>query len=150
MTRRFFLHTLATLAAALLVLVASGVLHSLPAAAQSASVQVSVIIASNSGGGVDASLQPQAERLRTQFAGYNTFAESSAHRLSLQQGQAQTVALPGGTNFSITLLSVSGTQHEFRVDVPGGGTTVRSPAGSMFFVAGPSAPGGTLILMIRT
>jgi hypothetical protein len=151
MNRRTFLHTFAMLAAALIVLVVSGLVHPRAASAQNASVQLTVIVASNAGSGVASSLAAHSERLRTQFARFDSFDEASAHRLPLVQGQPQSVTLPGGASVTITLLSVSGTQHEFRVDVPGGGTTVRSPAGSLFFVAGPAAPGGgTVILMIRT
>jgi hypothetical protein len=149
MTRRSFLAN--ALAALVALVVGAGVVGApREAAAQAASVQVTVIVASSGAGGVDAALQPYASRLGTQFANFSSFSQSSAHRLALMTGQAQSFTLPGGSSCTVTLMSASGTQYEFRVDVPGGGTTVRSPTGSLFFVAGPPAPGGTIILMFQT
>ena len=150
MTRRMFLRQIAMTASMLFALVVGAALFAPPVSAQSSNLTVTVILASNAGTGVDSTLSAQSARLSQQFGQFNSFARQSVQQFALQTNTDQPIALPGNNNCTIRLLSVSGTQHEFQIEITGGSTTVRSPAGSRFFVAGPTALGGTLILMFET
>ena len=119
-------------------------------AQESASVQVTVILASNSGAGIDARLQSRSSRLRSQFAQYADFQLHGQQRLQLTPGQTQSIRVPGGVNASVTLVSSRDGNYNLQVQVTGGSTTVRSPRNSLFFVGGPSVQNQTLILMFET
>ena len=118
------------------------------AQAQTVSVEVRVIVGSN-GGGTDAALSGLESRLQRQFRQFSGFSQHGMRRFSLSVGQSQSVSVPGGQTATIQLVSASGGEHELRISVPGGGTTMRT-RGGIFFVGGAQVPGGTLILMIAT
>lgn len=137
---------------ALLALLAFGALLAASPAdaqAQTVSVEVRVITGSSGGGATDGALSSLASRLGRQFPQFNSFRQSGMQRFSLTVGQTQSVSIPGGQSASISLQSVSGGEHELRISVPGGGSTIRT-RGGIFFVGGAQVPGGTLILAIST
>lgn len=117
--------------------------------AQTANVEVRVIVGNNNGGGIDSSLSGLSSRLQRQFAQYNSFRQHGMQSFSLSVGQSQSVGLPGGGSATIELVSSSGGQQQFRIQVPGGGSTMTT-RGGLFFVGGSNVSGGTLILAIST
>jgi hypothetical protein len=119
------------------------------AQAQSVSVEVRVIVGSSNGGGVDSSLSNLSSRLQRQFARFNSFRQHGMQSFQLSVGQSRSLSLPGGSSASIELVSVSGGEQELRIQVPGGGSTMRT-RGGLFFVGGANVSGGTLILAIST
>lgn len=143
--------TLVALSLVLAATVASHVVAPTAAVAQqTANVTVTIILASNGGGGVDAGLRARESRLRSQFGQYNQFSLHARNALSLTEGQVRTINVPGGVSASVTLLSARDGNFNLQVQVTGGSTTVRSPQNSLFFVGGPSVNGQTLILMFET
>ena len=119
------------------------------AQAQTVSVEVRVIVGSSGGGGVDNALSSLSSRLQRQFSRFNSFSQHGMQNFQLNVGQSRSVSLPGGGSASIQLVSVSGGEQELRIQVPGGGSTMRT-RGGLFFVGGANVPGGTLILAIST
>lgn len=119
------------------------------AQAQSVSVEVRVIVGSNGGSGVDGALSNLSSRLQRQFSRFNSFRQHGMQNFTLGVGQSRSVSLPGGGTASIQLVSVSGGEQELRIQVPGGGSTMRT-RGGLFFVGGANVSGGTLILAIST
>ncbi|MBN1945209.1 MAG: hypothetical protein JW797_06000 [Bradymonadales bacterium] len=118
------------------------------AQAQSANLSVQVILASNSGQGMDGSLGSVASQLRARFGRYDSFSLLASHRVHLDQGSSESLGLPNGETLRISLLSMSGSSYRLQVSLPGGGTTVTAPPGGIFFVAGPRYQSGTIIVAI--
>lgn len=111
-------------------------------------VRVEVIVASDTDGGVDASLRAHAAHLTRQFPSFRRFLSSGSHRASLANGASQSFALPGGGTVTLRSLGATNGRHKLQIDVPGGSTTVDAAPGGRLFVGGPRAPNGTVILMI--
>ncbi len=119
------------------------------ASAQTASVEVRVILGSNNGTGVDAALAPLQGQLTRQFSQFSGFRQHSVRSFNLSVGQTESVSLPGGGAATIELRGVSNGEQELRIGVPGGGTTMRT-RGGLFFVGGARVGSDTLILAIQT
>lgn len=119
------------------------------AQAQTVNVEVRVIVGNSNGGGVDSSLSNLSSRLQRQFSRFNSFRQHGMQSFSLTVGQSRSVSLPGGGSASIELVSVSGGEQELRIQMPGGGSTMRT-RGGLFFAGGANVSGGTLILAIST
>lgn len=125
--------------------------HAQQPATSAVQVTVRVILANNTGAGVSHGLGPWTGRLRNQFRQYNTFSLYATQSFSVTVGGAsQSINIPGTGSASLELSAHAQGQYVFDVQIPGGVTSVRSPAGSLFFVGGAAVPGGTLILMIET
>ena len=119
-----------------------------PAYAQTASLSVRVIHASNSGGGVDGSLSSLSGQLTSRFGSYNTFQLQASHSVSVSAGNSRNVSLPNGQSMRITFEGMSGSSYRISVSLPGGSSTVTAQPGGVFFVAGPSYNGGMLIVAV--
>lgn len=109
-----------------------------------------MILASSAGSDIDPQLQSISQRLRTQFGQFSSFRMHGRQSVRLNVGQTSNLNVPGGRSASVTLQSVRDNTYELQVQVTGGATTVRSPQGGVFFIAGPSVDGGTLIIMVRS
>ncbi len=143
------IHRVGILAAAIF---AVGLLFAPMASAQSGSVSVTVevILAGNDGGGVADQLQPYSGRLRQQFAQFNSFEYVTSERFTLNAGESNQFSVPGGNTITVNFSGTSGNSYRMNVQLPGGGTTINSPAGGIFFVGGPRANGKSVILLFRT
>ena len=122
--------------------------HPNTALAQSARLSVKVILASNSGGGMDGSLGSIASQLRSRFGQYSDFRLMGSHSVSLANGGSQNIGLPNGQSMRIGFMGMSGSSYRLQVSLPGGGTTVTAQPGGIFFVAGPRYQSGILIIAI--
>jgi hypothetical protein len=145
-TIRRFLATLSALAVVLGVLAVT----SAEAQAQTASLEVRIIVGSNSGGGVDPALSGVAGQLRARFGHYNSFQQVRVENVTLTHGASRAVGLPNGSTVTITFEGMSGSSYRLSVSMPGGGGTLTSPPGGVFFVAGPPHDGGTIIVSVRS
>jgi len=119
-------------------------------AQDSAQVEVTIVIASSSGDAMDSSLSTHASRLRSQFSQYSSFSMHGRDAFRLNVGETRNISLPGGRQASISLQGARSGGNDFAISVPGGSTVMRSPAGGVFIIAGPSVSGGTIILIFRT
>ena len=116
---------------------------------QTVSVEVRVIVGNSNGGGVDSSLTNLSSRLQRQFSRFNSFRQHGMQSFQLSVGQSRSVNLPGGGTASVELVSISGGEQELRIQMPGGGSTMRT-RGGLFFAGGANVSGGTLILAISS
>lgn len=139
-----------TLALALLTALAVVSMEPREASAQTASVTVRVILASNSGGGVDGSLSGISGQLTSRFRQYSSFRQLAVHSVSLSSGSARSVSLPNGQSMTVRFDGMAGSSYRIGVSLPGGGTTVTSPRGGLFFLAGPPYSGGILVVAVST
>lgn len=117
---------------------------------ESVTIEVEIILASDSGEGVSSELNAYAGRLQSQFGQFDTFRRLTSTSFSLQNGGSESISIPGVGSAGFSFAGVSGSRFQLDISVPGGGTRVESPRGGFFFVGGPRAPGGTIILLIRT
>ena len=115
-----------------------------------ANLSVDVIIAGHDGAGVDPALAAHSGRLETQFSQFNSFRRADSSSFQLAPGATHQISIPGGQTVRFSLVSSRSGRYRITVQVPGGETTVESPAGGIFFVGGPRAPDGTIILLVRT
>ena len=145
-TGRRLLTVLSALAVAMSVFAA----HPAEAQAQTANLEVRIIVGSNGGGGVDPSLSGVAGQLRARFGHYNAFRQVRVENVTLTQGATRSVSLPNGQSVNISFEGMSGSSYRLSVSMPGGGGTLTSPPGGIFFVAGPPFEGGTIIVSVRS
>ena len=118
------------------------------AQAQSTSVRVDVILASNAGTGVDAQLSAHRGRLLAQFPNFDSFRSAGVQRLNIDVGGQAGFTIPGGGRVTLTYVSAHGGRSTFDVAIPGGSARVETRPGGLFFVGGPRSREGTVILMI--
>lgn len=117
---------------------------------ESVTIEVEIILASDSGEGVSSELNAYAGRLQSQFGQFDSFRRLTSTSFSLQSGGSESISIPGVGSAGFNFAGVNGSRFQLDISVPGGGTRVESPRGGFFFVGGPRAPGGTIILLIRT
>lgn len=122
---------------------------SIASAQERAHVRVDVIIASDSDEHIDAQLRAHAKTLQEQFPQFSRFDLHHTADLALEEGTTQRVPLTNDTHASVTLEAVRAHQYTLQLKVPGGQTTIKARAGAMFFLGGPKAPSGTLLLLIQ-
>jgi hypothetical protein len=148
----FRLKRLATLvsAIALATFTVVGIPQVSHAQEDSVTIEVEIILASDSGDGVASELRPYAGRLQSQFSQFDSFRRLTSTSFTLNIGEDESISIPGVGSAGFSFAGLSGSRFKLDVSVPGGGTTVESPRGGIFFVGGPRAPGGTIILLIRT
>lgn len=122
---------------------------SLASAQDRARVHIDVIIASDTDEHIDAQLESHAKILKEQFPQFSRFDLHHTADLALEEGDTQRVPLTDDTHASVTLDAVRAHQYTLQLKVPGGQTTLKARAGAMFFLGGPKAPNGTLLLLIQ-
>jgi len=133
----------------------------LPAAvqAQGAGIrgQVTVVLAKEEAGEIDASLRSMAALTRPPFSSYRSMSVLSRERLTLRTGHPQQVSLPNGRTLQVELQRIM-PDGRFRVRVsinrPGRQDylpllTVVAAPGDPFFVAGQGFSGGTLVIGVE-
>lgn len=120
------------------------------AQSEAVTIEVEIILASDDGAGVASELSAYAGRLQSQFGQFSSFRRLTSTSFTLRVGDDKSVGIPGVGSAGFRFAGLSGDRFKLDVSVPGGGTTVESPRGGFFFVGGPRAPGGTIILLIRT
>lgn len=141
---------LLTVLTALVVAVSVFAAHPAEAQAQTANLEVRIIVGSNGGGGVDPALSGLAGQLRARFGHYDAFRQVRVEHVTLAQGASRSVSLPNGQSVTISFQGMSGSSFRLSVSMPGGGGTLTSPPGGIFFVAGPPFEGGTIIVSVRS
>ncbi len=135
------------MSAAVGVLILAGAFAS-AAEAQTISVRVVQVRASNEGDGVDKSLGFLGERIKRQFPGYKSYKRVDSDSKSGGVGETLTFGLSGGMTLSLTLAGFEGDQVSMRAVVGGVvSTSIRAKSGHSTLIGVPSG-GGKLILVI--
>ena len=115
-------------------------------------ISVDTILASRQGEGVDPQLKRHVGELQSMF-NYTSYRLLGSERLTLQKGQAGTVALPGGRRMKITPHRIRGKRADIALEMLKKKRTVFQTQvqllnhGSLF-VGGPKYKNGNLIFKI--
>lgn len=120
-----------------------------PAAAQTVSVEVHAIAASNDGEGVDDELEDMADKLQKVFGNYSTFEQVETTTIEVDKGEQKSVQLPQGSTLQVTFHGFADDLIKLGINVGDKlSTTLRASSGSTFFQAGLEYGDGILILAI--
>ena len=119
------------------------------------SVDVLVLHATNSGGGIDPSLAQLPQLKQPPFSSYNTYKKLSNPRVAVAKDKISNVPLPDHGKLSLKRLDVP-ARYKLGVNiVKGSGDSflanleVTGDLNEIFFVAGQVYDGGILVLGIR-
>ncbi|MBK1878620.1 hypothetical protein [Pelagicoccus mobilis] len=96
--------------ATLAIVVLATSLFSTVSSAQDASVSATLILASNEGQGVDASLKQYERRLIRAFP-FDTFKQQGTGNFKLRLNGTQTISFPGGQKVTVSYLSNEGGKY---------------------------------------
>ena len=125
----------------------------LPAeAADTVTVDVGAVYASNEGASIDPALGTIREKLRSMF-NYTSYRMLDRKRRSLSTGETGEFELPGRRTMRATLLPAQGDKVRLSIRISDGPrnlltTTLGLRRGGMVLVGGPSHQAGVLILLI--
>lgn len=122
--------------------------HPAEAQAQTASVRVQTIHATNNGDVMDGALSSIASQLRSRFRQYSSFRQQGDTRLNLAQGQSRSVSLPSGQDVTVRFDGMSGSAYRLVVSMRGGSTSLTVSGGGVIFVSGPNYQGGQLVIAL--
>ena len=133
----------------LLLLIAGG---SGNAAAQSVSVEIGSVYASNEGSSMDPVLGNIRGKLQSMF-NYTSYKLLDRKRRSLAVGETGVFELPGHRTMRVTPVPAQGNKVRLSVQISEGAknlltTTLGLSRGGMVLVGGPSHQAGVLILII--
>ena len=136
-----------------LALVLLALLAAVPSeAADTVSVDVGAVYASNEGTSIDPALGTIRGKLRSMF-NYTSYRMLDRKRRSLSVGETGEFELPGRRSMQATLLPAQGDKIRLSIQITEGPrklltTTLGLRRGGMVLVGGPSYQAGVLILII--
>jgi len=121
-------------------------------AADTVSVDVGAVYASNEGTSIDPALGTIREKLRSMF-NYTSYRMLDRKRRSLSVGETGEFDLPGRRTMRATLLPARGDKVRLSLQISEGprkllATTLGLRRGGMVLVGGPTHQAGVLILLI--
>jgi hypothetical protein len=121
-------------------------------AANSVSVDVGAVYASNEGGSIDPALGTIRGKLQSMF-NYTSYRMLERKRRTLSVGEAGEFELPGHRTMRATLLPARGEKVRLSIRISDGPknlltTTLGLRRGGMVLVGGPTHQNGVLILII--
>ena len=121
-------------------------------AANTVSVEVGSVYASNEGSSMDTALGTIRGKLQSMF-NYTSYRMLDRKRRSLAVGETGEFELPGRRTMRATPLSTEGSKVRLSIQISDGPknlltTTLGLSRGGMVLVGGPSHQGGVLILII--
>ena len=145
LVQRFAIHAVLLLLLSLLAAVPSG-------AADTVTVDVGAIYASNEGSSIDPALGTIRGKLQSMF-NYTSYRMLDRKRRSLSVGEAGEFELPGRRAMRATLLPAHGDKVRLSIRISDGPrnlltTTLGLRRGGMVLVGGPAYQSGVLILII--
>ncbi len=119
------------------------------ASAESITVQIRSIHASNDGKSFDPKLKDLKGKLSKAFGGYTNFSQVSVSKFSVAKKEKKSASLPNGSSMTVTFHGYAGKFIKLGLGIAGKlNTTLRASPGSTFFQAGLNYKGGILILAI--
>lgn len=133
------------------MLVVGGMLSIAPAeaAAQSITVQIRSIAATNNGDSFDPKLNDLKGKLKKAFGGYSSFEEVGNNKFKVNKNKRKSTTLPNGSDITVTFHGYAGKFIKLGLGIAGKlNTTLRASPGSTFFQAGLNYKGGILVLAI--
>lgn len=124
----------------------------LSAAAETVTIDVGAIYASNEGSSIDPALSQIRGKIRAMF-NYTSYKMLDRKRHTLGVGESGDYALPGQRNMRVKVLSSEGRKVRLSIRLEEAGrnlltTTLGLPRNGMVLVGGPSYESGVLILVI--
>ena len=133
------------------MMVVGGLLGFAPAeaAAESITVQIRSIAATNNGSSFDPKLNDLKGKLKKAFGGYSNFEQVGNTNFKVDKGEKKATTLPNGSAMTVTFHGYAGKFIKLGLGIAGKlNTTLRASPGSTFFQAGLSYKGGILVLAI--
>lgn len=121
-------------------------------AAETVTVDVGTVYASNKGASVDPDLSTIRGKLQAMF-NYSSYKMIDRKRRALAVGESGTFELPGRRSMNVSPLPSPGNKVRLSIQIREGGrnlltTTVGMSRGGMVLVGGPSHEDGVLILIL--
>jgi hypothetical protein len=121
-------------------------------AADSVTIDVGAVYASNEGSSVDPALSQIRSKIRAMF-NYTSYKMLDRKRRTLGVGESGDYPIPGERNLRVKLLSSEGNKVRLVIRLDEAGrklltTTLGLPRNGMVLVGGPSYESGVLILVI--
>ncbi|WP_269540915.1 hypothetical protein [Cerasicoccus fimbriatus] len=136
----------------LILAIAPGLAH----AEEAVQMEVILVLASNTGQGVDPALQPYAANLERLFR-FNTYQQRDKKTMTISVPGARNVNLYGGTDLQLGLQAVSDGKLPVNLDWRRGKekllrTMIRLNANTPTIIGGPQGPNntGTYLLIIQS
>ncbi len=133
------------------MLVVGGLLSVAPAeaAAESITVQIRSIAATNDGNSFDPKLNDLKSKLQKAFGGYSNFEQVGNSTFKVAKDQRKSTSLPNGSSITVTFHGYAAKFIKLGLGIAGKlNTTLRASPGSTFFQAGLNYKGGILVLAI--
>ena len=133
------------------MLMVGGMLTIAPAeaAAQSITVQIRSIAATNNGDSFDPKLNDLKSKLKKAFGGYSNFEQVGNDKFKVPKNKRKSTTLANGSEITVTFHGYAGKFIKLGLGIAGKlNTTLRASPGSTFFQAGLNYKGGILVLAI--
>ena len=119
------------------------------ARAESITVQIRSIAATNEAESFDPKLNDLKGKLLKAFGGYKTFKQVGVSTFTVAPEEKKSTTLPDGSSMTVSFHGYAGKFIKLGLGIAGKlNTTLRASPGSTFFQAGLSYRGGILILAI--
>lgn len=134
-----------------LAVMIGGVFMAAPAqaSAESITVQIRSIAATNQGESFDPKLNDLKGKLKKAFGGYSNFKQVGNLNFKVKKGAQKSNKLADGSNITVSFHGYAGKFIKLGLSIAGKlNTTLRASPGSTFFQAGLNYQGGILVLAI--